>query len=370
MTKDEFLQMIDKNQNETDKIEILKREAMPVVMWGAGSLAQSVYKMLKKNGVNLSAVLVDGINSGENLFFRDVPIVSPQEFRLKYDKVNLVMGHSRYNLSQMIKEEYANVNNVFYFCNICYEQYDKISYQEIVDNVEEYLYAYSELEDELSKKCLVAYLNSRMNDDVKYIYNCMEGDNCYFSNDLFCCDEKEHFLDLGAYTGDTIAEFLSFTKNTYDEIIAFEPEEESFSTLKKYVQNQKLKNVKLYKLGCYNEETRVFFDKKEEGSGITTKEGDTFIDVIDLDSCLENREITVVKLNYLYGVRETLEGMKKLLEKNIPKVAIVVGFDKFTVVDVIRFFSESLDMGKDSYKMVLRFNDAMPSRLVFYACKR
>lgn len=370
MTKDEFLQMMDVKQNETDKIEILKREAIPVVMWGAGSLAHSVYKMLKKNGVNLSAVLVDGINSGENLLFRDVPIVSSKEFRLKYDKVNLVMGHSRYNLSEAVKKEYVNVNNVFYFCNICYEQYDKISYQEIVDNVDKYLYAYSVLEDELSRKCLVAYLNARMNDDVKYIYDCMKSDNHYFSNDLFCCDEREHFLDLGAYTGDTIAEFFSFSKGKYDEIIAFEPEEDSFLTLEKYVQNQKLKNVELYKLGCYSKKTRLFFDEKEESSSITTKECGSFIDVVDLDSCLENRKITVVKLNYLYGVRETLEGMKYLLKKNIPKVAIVVGFDKFTVVDVIRFFNEGLDMGKDRYKMVLRFNDAMPSRLVFYACKR
>lgn len=370
MTKEEFVHLIHDSSKEIDKLELLKCGKIPIVMWGAGSLAYSVYKMLKKNGVNLSAVLVDNVDSGVGLLFRDVPIISPQEMISNYEKVNIVMGHSRYDLSEVVKKRYKNVNKVFYFCNICYEQYDKIEYQEIVDNVEKYLYAYNALEDELSRKCLLAYLNSRMNDDIEYVYDCMEGDNSYFSNDLFCCDVNESFLDLGAYTGDTIEEFLAFSNGKYNEIVAFEPEEDSFALLEEYVTKKDLKNVELYKLGCYNKKARLFFDEKEESSGITTKESNSFIDVVDLDSCLKNRKITMVKLNYLYGVRETLEGMKKLLEKNIPKVAIVVGFDKFTVVDVIYFFKDYLNLDKDSYKMILRFNDAMPSRLVFYACKR
>lgn len=370
MTKEEFVSLIHDDSKGIDKLGVLKCDKTPIVMWGAGSLAHSVYKMLKENGINISAVLVDNVETGAGLVFRDIPIVSPQEMLSNYEKVNIVLGHSRYDLSGVVKDRYINVDKVFYFCNICYEQYDPIKYQEIVDNLEKYLYAYNTLEDELSRKCLLAYLNSKMNDDIEYIYDCMEGDNTYFSNDLFSCNDNEFFLDLGAYTGDTLKEFLAFSNGKYEEIVAFEPEEDSFALLEEFVKRKDLKNVELYRLGCYNRKTRLHFDEKEEGSGISMKESGSFIDVIDLDSCLKNRKITMVKLNYLYGVRETLEGMKRLLEKNIPNVAIVVGFDKFTVVEVIHFFKDYLNLGKNSYKMILRFNDAMPSRLVFYACKR
>ena len=49
--------------------EELKRERLPLIMWGAGEVAEEVHYYLKQNGIILSDVFVDDAYYSENLLF-------------------------------------------------------------------------------------------------------------------------------------------------------------------------------------------------------------------------------------------------------------------------------------------------------------
>lgn len=371
MDEKELLEMINHRKSEENKIKMLKNDKLPVVLWGAGSLAASVRKFLIKNDIKIYACLVE--NGYEaNKFFYNIPIMNLEKLEQSFKNINLVLGHARYDLRFNMKKKSRIVNKVFYFCNICYERYTSISYDFIKKNIGKYYEAYNQLHDDESKKCMIAYLNSRLNDDICYIEACMnKNNNGYFKNELFEVSEDETYLDLGAYTGDTVQQFLNVCNGKYQRIIAFEPENESFNTLEKYIKDN---NTLLYKFGCYDRKTKLYFSEKEESSGITVKEGDSSIEVIDLDSLILDENISIIKLNYLYGVMETLYGARKLLIRNMPKLAITVGFDDITMANAILFLKEinkeCIDNNREKYTIMLRYNSAMPSRLILYACRK
>ena len=72
----------------------------------------------------------------------------------------------------------------------------------------------------------------------------------YFANDFneyLKLTENESFLDIGAYRGDTVEQFLSFTNGKYSNILAVEPDEKSFKKLGIVPQTGK---VQMKYLGC------------------------------------------------------------------------------------------------------------------------
>lgn len=370
-TVEGFLENIDCRISKNDKIAYLKNSCYPIVLWGAGSLAHSVKKYITKKGIAIDACLIDSkVGIGQE--FEEIPIMNLQQLEEKYDKVNVVIGHSRYDLRSVLMQKSKAINNVIYFCNVCYEQYEPISYDFIKDNAEKYKNAYHSLEDELSKKCMIGYLNSKMIDDIAYIEQCMtETKNSYFNNELFEIGEEETYLDLGAYIGDTILEFLEISQSCYKKIIAFEPEETSFTQLNDLITKKNIKDVALHKLGCYNRKTRLYFNDCEESSSITNSSSNFSIEVTDLDSLIRDEKVSMIKINYLYGVMESLEGAINVIKNNTPKIAIAVGFDAITLINVIEYFNKLNQKYGNTwegyYKFILRYNAAMPSRLVLYA---
>lgn len=338
MSTEDFLDLIRKNSVSFDKVNYLKNTTYPIVLWGAGSLAVSVYNFLKENKIRIVACLVDIENLEDDYFF-DIPIYNLSKIKKLYDKVDVIIGHSRYEKGSLIKEKNENINEVIYFCNICYGQYKSVDLDFIKKNIYKYIEAYEYLNDDRSKRAFIAYINSKMNDDIRFIQECIgEEKNNYFNNELFKINHKEIYLDLGAYNGDTIREFLNESYGKYKKIIAFEPEKKSFLEL----------------LNTYGNSNN---DMGEQ------------IRVVKIDDEVKD-SVSVIKINYMQGVLETLQGAENLIKENMPKIAIVVGFDNMTVINVILYFkwlNNRLEGTQKKYDIILRFNAVMPARLIFFA---
>lgn len=362
MTEEEFIASIINTKKTTNIVERIKEQAIPLVMWGAGSMAYSVKKYLNRNGIKLVAVLVD--NASGNETFDNVPIVSMSVLKQKYEKVNIIMGHSQYDLGMKLKENNPNVKNIFYLSSVCYSQYDPISYDFVVKHAGDYTQSYNLLADQLSKRCMISYLNARVNENPEYIFDCCTEKNSYFKNVAFTIDSNETYLDIGAYTGDTIEEFIKENDGKYSRIVAVEPEKESFKSLNKYVTKNKLHDVDLYQVGCWNKEDRLYLTADEESSSVTKNISKDYIDVVRIDDLVSDIPFTLLKINYLQGVLETLQGASRTITRYKPKIIITVGFDEYGLINIPQFIKQ-LNLG---YKVFLRYNAAMPARLTLYAC--
>ncbi len=358
----DFENKIVLEKDKKNVIEELKKEKCPLVLWGAGDVACAVKDYLEQNGIIPDVVWVDG-EVEENTFF-GIPILSIDMIQKKYAEVNVILGHSNFDLGDVVSKKYKQIKNVYYLVSIFYEQYENISYSFVKDNIEKYYVTYELLEDEMSRNSMVAYLNSRINNNIEYIKKTIEKEQDYYKNDIFEISDSERYVDVGAFDGDTIKQFLDRCDRQYDKIYAFEPEECNFKRLKQYVEEEKLENVFLYELGTWKYKDTLYFQSGEDKrSTLVDNSRGCEIAVDALDQVLINCDVSMIKVNFYYGVLETLEGAKEIIKKQKPKLAIVVGFDELALIRIPQFIKEI----NPNYKIYLRYNRCMPACLTLYA---
>ncbi len=341
-------------------IEVLKKQTdIPLIVWGMGSMSYNTRKMLAQNGLTLSAIWIDGERTEK--YSDSIPIMSIEQITQRYKKINVVCGHSRYDLVEEAKEKYPSIKEIYCFVNICYGKWDTISKEFIEKHMDEYESSYKLFSDELSRECFSAYLNCKNTEDYKILLPCCMETATYFKNPFFDVSDSEVLLDVGAYNGDTIKEFVAATEGRYKKILAIEPEKESFEELKEYVSNGHLKNVSLFNNGCWNKKTTLRFELNEESSGISDKGIE--LDVMRIDEQFKTEMISIIKINYLSGVEETIKGAEGILRKNKPKLAIVVGFDEWGIMRIPNLIMQI----NPEYHLGLRYASPMPARLILFA---
>jgi hypothetical protein len=89
---------------------------------------------------------------------------------------------------------------------------------------------YDLLEDDFSRDVYSGIIQSRM--DAGTIPESIIRDEPYFALPQFLCDsQNEVFVDLGAYVGDTIEQYINKRSGMFKKIYAFEPDSLNFSAL-------------------------------------------------------------------------------------------------------------------------------------------
>ncbi len=365
MDKNEFYEEVQKAEGNGLLVQEMQQSEYPFVIWGIGSLSYSIKKYLDYYHIKVSSYWVDG-NPG--LKERDgIPVQFLSAIENQFDKFNVVFGHSKYELKTEIKKRCKNIQNIFCIPNVCYGQYQKMEKAFFEKNKEGYYRNFSLLEDRESQECMIAYLKCKITEKIDYIVDIYSGEGTnYFTNPVYKAGEEEVYIDVGAYTGDSLELFLKSVNNHYKKIYAFEPEEKSFQLLKEYVEEKKLENIVLEKKGTWNKKDTLSFSDTEESSSIDSmsKSGeDTKIAVDTLDSMLNGETVTLVKINFLVGVKETIEGMKGIMVQSKPKLAVTVGFDEYALLSIPMLIKAI----NPAYKIYLRFADAMPARLLLLA---
>ena len=355
--------------DEEDVISAIRRETLPLVMWGAGSSAPEVSFYLESNGIHISDIFVDDDFYTESLMFQGRRVLSYSMLKQKYNRVNVILGNSNYEKKGAL-EEREIVNRAFCLFSISYNIFEKTPIAEIEQHIQEFESVYEMLEDRKSKRNLLAYLKTRVSGDNRHIVNVFEKETNFFHNDIFCIGNNEVYLDVGAFDGDTIRLFLNENNGCYRKIYAVEADEQNFERLQQFVKDSRINNVELSKLGAWNKKEKLhFFSSCEQVSGILLEENlvdrqeRISIEAVPLDEMFDySDKVTLLKINYFEGVKETVEGAENILRKHMPNLAVTVGFDCRN----IRSIPGILKRINPNYKLYLRFNRGMTSGLVLY----
>lgn len=236
----------------------------------------------------------------------------------------LIATYNAVYISQIIKEmKKRNIEcGVYYLLEPCetghWNQGLLNQYRDVIDGVRE------SFADERSKEIYDNLLEYRKNEDFKLITKSL-GDIQYFPSFL-TLREDEVFIDCGAYSGDTALEFLKHSVGKYHKIYAFEPDAdlyEAFCTLKEI---KGIRNLELYPYGIWNENTTLAFEHIGNGSSKIESTGKQVIQAVSLDTLLYDRTeyVSYVKMDIEGAEYNALLGMKKLIERDMPKLAVCV----------------------------------------------
>ncbi len=344
----------------------LKKQTLPLLMWGAGQSAIEVSQYLKENGVALADVFVDDNYYTDNLVFEGKPVLSYSMVKEKYGDINVILGNSSYEKKQEFEGQ-KSIKNLYFFFSMSYGVFEKTPKSYIQQYQQEYEDVYSILEDEESKENFLAYLKTRVSGNHKYVSECFKQEANFFHNDIFRIGKNEVYIDVGAFDGDTIRLFLQENNGDYDEIYAIEADPVNRKKLEQYIADAGVGRIHVTGNGAWNTYGKLqFCESGLQTSGLSAGEDErssSWIDVQPVDDMFDyKKEITLLKINYFEGVREAVEGAAAILQKFAPKLVITVGFN----CDNIRELPLLIKQINPDYRIYLRYNRGMVSALTLY----
>ena len=366
MIMNDLLDRLVFKNNCVSMVEELKNAPYPIILYGGGSYARDVIKFLKNRDVTIDMIVADDVLPD---------IISDYGMkRLDYSEIDfscyLVMGFAMYHKGKELAQNNPCIKKVFYPCLMPYDETERFDKESIVDMIDRYQIAYESLEDDFSRQCMASFLNARLNDDASFCFECYEGEQTYFSNSVYKAVPSENYLDVGAYTGDTIRLFIKTVMNPCGHIWAVEADESLKPRILEAIEEGNVNNITdLYFTGLWDSYGTVYFNhtsgNDEEGYISEYKsENGVPIEVDTLDNVLSERlqKVSLLKVNFS-DAQKIIAGGKETIKKDKPKLAIVVGFGSDMIADIPLLIKKI----SSDYKVYLRYNSPMPARIVCYA---
>ena len=193
------------------------------------------------------------------------------------------------------------------------------------NHFKDYVWLFNHLGDEFSKFLLFAILNNFYNFDF---YNLKIGtENVfkhYFDLNLVPKCKNEVFVDLGAYTGDTVLDFvMSYGEKCYKKIYCYDITESSIDLMKKNLDH--LKNIKLKHKAVCNKNGVIKFDENASSTSANklSKNGKIKVEAVKLDDDITDK-ITTIKMDIEGAEQDAIKGAKNHIKMDNPKLLISV----------------------------------------------
>lgn len=233
------------------------------------------------------------------------------------------------------------------------------------ENSEKFEKMYQSLEDYRSKKVFYAILNNWYNYDFINLEQVME--KCfshYFDLDIIPSCQEEVFVDLGAFNGDTVEDFIKIYGDNYKKIYAYEMTEQSMRELKERVKNYPRI---IYEQKAVSDEVGMGSIKIHEISTSSNQlelEEIGEIEVTSLDDDI-NEKITMIKMDIEGSELKALKGAENHIIKDKPKLLLSV-YHGYEELLTLWEYLEKLDL---SYHYYLRYygGPIFPTEIVLFA---
>lgn len=261
---------------------------------------------------------------------------NPEKWGLVYDGRECISPQQLYELESVIvfvmlgkyKEVIDELNRhhieSYYFGDLHLNLYDEhYSSNWFIDHKKDMLDTIDLFEDDKSKQIYVNAICNRIAPQyAQKIFHEMEEKGEYFETGIFSMKEDECYVDAGAYDGDSVMSFLEAVKGEFEQIYAFELEPQNYLAMKNRQKIAQDNRIQLFNGGVSNEEKTVSIISN--GVGSHAVEGGGTAKLISLDSMLNNKRITLIKMDIEGAERDALKGAKKIISNQHPKLAISV----------------------------------------------
>jgi FkbM family methyltransferase len=227
-----------------------------------------------------------------------------------------------------IAEQLENMGIQNYYSEFWMNQIIKVSYKQIVPN-EKIAWLNQNLTDDESRRVLAAIVEKRKYNFMDYTDIKTFGGSEYFIDDFWkpISGNQEVFIDGGGFDGDSIEEFIEWTKGDYRKIYSFEPDPRRTEQIQDKLWKWNGK-VELHKKGLYDCETILKFTEGNElysGKIDFEKKGEQNIEIntVALDTIVKEK-VTFIKMDIEGAEIQALNGAKSIILRDKPRLAICI----------------------------------------------
>lgn len=352
-------------------LEVLRnavREHKKIYIYGSGQMGKIVAKKLKKEGIDYTAFVVDGIYISEDKKIDGKLILPVEEILLNAEikeKPVVIIAfrdpdsrriHELEQFAEIINEDALSLWSLN-------EKEDLWTAEYFKKNRELLLKTYNMLADDKSRESMQAFLCQKLSGRFLYLKDVWEP-NQYYDSQIVDFSKIQTFVDCGAYDGDS---FLMFVRN-YEKNIGkrymgssylLEPDESNYQ---KMIKNCcEYENIRFFQLGAWNEKSTLFFQSDGTLSGIL-EDGDARLEVDTIDH-LTKEKADFIKMDIEGSELRALQGAQHTIKKNHPVLAICV-YHKCDDLWKIPEYIKNID---ESYRFYIRAHSNYSMELVLYA---
>ena len=180
---------------------------------------------------------------------------------------------------------------------------------------EELISVYNMLADDASKRAFFETLLFKLDGNIEHLFACETSEEEAFSN-ILKLESGSSFLDLGAYNGDTVLDFIKRVGD-FSHITAVEPDKKSFLKL---CRNTEQFDILRINAAVSNECGSIPFSfKSSRGS---TVGGEESISSVTIDSLCQDKSFDYIKFDVEGKELDAILGGEKTIKKDKPKMLI------------------------------------------------
>ncbi len=344
--------MVDIFNEKQSVWQMLKECSKPIILYGMGDGADKVLNAFDKFGIRASRVFAsDDFVRYQKFHDFTVKKLSDIEAEFSDFVVALCFASQLDEVMNTIKSVARRhtlvVPSVPVFGDKIFDDDFIIANQTAVSQ------AYNLLADDQSRRVYENTLLFYYTGDISLLENITTDKSEAFGNILKLSD-NEVYVDLGAYNGDTIDEFLSYSGGAYRKIIALEPNSKNFAKLQAHCAD--MNNVEMWQLGSYSKSCILTFNNKA-GRNSAIAENGVETRVARVDSILCGTGATYIKADVEGADFETLIGMETTLKTFKPKLNFGV-YHRFEDIFRLPLLINKLN---PTYKIYLRHHPYIPA---------
>lgn len=332
-----------------------------LIFFGAGYLGKIMLQIFKENDVTLPVAICDNDKNKHGTFIENIEIMSLEEAKNKYDDIYILISTSSFasEIMLQLKKEISK-DSILFFHPVDIVNF--IGYRDFLkENISQLNKIYDILADQTSKIIYYDVLTARNTGDYQlYIKNNTHPQ--YFPSDIIKFKDNDVFLDIGAYTGDTIEEYIKVCNGKYQKIIACEPNSDSYIYIEKMQRDNS--KIELIKKGISDKKETLFFNENPDSpsSANISNNGNIQIEVDSIDNLISER-VSFIKMDIEGFEMSALRGAVNTIKKYKPTLAICLYHKYNDFLDIPKFIL-ALDLG---YKLYVRHHSANFCETVLYA---
>lgn len=333
-----------------DLWEYLKSANKPIVLYGMGNGADKIIAVLDSFGIKYSGVFAtDGFVRDK--YFHGFKLASYSELKEKFgDMIVLVcFGSARPEVMENIKriaseQELYAPDVPVYGDGLFTKEYAESRRTELE-------YVYGRLTDNKSKQTFLNVIKYKITGKPDYLF-CCETDTDEPYNSFLKLSDSEHFLDLGAYNGDTVSDFIKRTSD-YGSITAVEPDPKNFKKLTRFAEGKE--KIRLIN-ACISDKcgSKGF---SAHGGRNSSAGGDKSVCSVTIDSLTENTPVSYIKMDIEGSEREAVKGAESTIKNYKPKMLISC----YHRTEDLFALPIEVDKIRNDYKLYLRHFPSVPA---------
>lgn len=337
--------------------EHLQTAKKPVVLYGMGNGADKILRVCADKNIPVAGVFAsDGFCRKHS--YRGYPVMSYAQAKDIFGDMAVLVafGTGRPEVIQNI-ERIAGQQEL-YAPDVPLMGTELFDLQYFDENREKLEKVFAFLEDEQSRKTFQCILEHKISGKISYLKDC-ETPAAQAYRNILALSDREVYIDGGAYTGDTVLDFVQNVRG-YERIIAVEPDMKNFRKLA--ANTAGLGNIECLHIGLHSAGGQIPFAARAGRNSSYEEGGNENARVDSIDNILGGAEATFIKLDVEGQEAAALLGAEKTIALYKPKI-LAAAYHRSPDLFEIPLLVKKI---KPDYRVYIRHYPGIPAWETYY----